>query len=1334
MKLNYVKTFFLFLLFLTIKDLSFYASANYKRTNITTRNGLSQNDISCIYQDQEGFIWIGTNDGLNRYDGYEYKTYRSNNSNLKSILILSIAEDHQGNLWIGTADKGLFVYLKEEDNFYALQDLVKGQNCPSSGTRLAIDKDNNIWSLNGENYNIYCFHFDKKSHQATIIKAYTKNNYADFHFTDLVANDNGVFISGNQGVYQLNNKNHSLIRVGDFNSWSPDLEVVNHNTLLVQTKENLYLYNCSTKKSTLLYRNIPDKGLMAYAKNTLWFSGEKGVYKATYNPIKQTLEPWIKMDQYNHLITRSIMIDREGSLWTGYLKQGIYKYSKNHKPFLLFNQIGNNHFSSLFQQDKNLWIGTEGSGAFLTELKNNKIHILNQLCKDRIVYDIKFIPYLNKLAISTEGYPLLLTDLKGKETTNYLLDVINSRTLLVDSCYLWLGNYHHGLYRYNMKEDKLQHYLPADGLPSVIVRNIMMDTKHNIWVATSKGLCIIPKKENTAKGIKIHSIINPELQNDYVLSILQDHNQHIWYSTLGNGLRKIKQVNPDYSVIYESYSQENGLSSNAIKAIEEDEEYRIWCSSNKGLNRINPQTHAVRVYDINDGLQDFEFNEFSSLKLSDQRLLFGGVRGINLFDPIHIKNDTTKSYPIITDFLVYNKSIQSNANYHTMSNKAIPLTDKITLTYQQNTFTLTFSALHFSNPHKNKFKYRLKNIDSEWVTPHTDIHEVTYSHLAPGTYNFELQASNGDHIWNSNTRKLQIVITPPFWATWYAYIFYGILIILTLLQILRTNKRRIERRYMVELAHLEKKKSEDLLEMKTRFFTNISHEFRTPLTLILSPIQTLLNDPELAKHKKWAKALPIMEHNGKILMRLINELMNFSKLEKNKLKLSLSQNDFIQVSQTICNQFNYWAKQKQIHLKCILPDEPIIYAFDPNLMEQIIYNLLSNAIKHTPTGGTVCYKIENYTDYFILKIADSGEGLSPEALTHVFERFYSKYSDVSKDIGGTGIGLHLTKSLIEMHKGTIWIKSEEGKGTTFFVKMPKFVKNLKAINIQENKNEALTTPIPAQVTKIIDTNKNNEKEEKKTQKLTLLLIDDYPDLLQLLTNLFKDEYLIKTATNGQEAWDRLDNLLPDLIISDIMMPHLNGLQLCEKIKNDERYAHIPIILLTAKSTKQDVAQGYYNDADGYCSKPFNNTVLKNMVRSILSNRQKMALHFREHFSLFSNEIKTTASDEKFMKKLLEYIKLNLANSDLVVDHICQHMGISSTILNKKLKSLVGLTTNAFIRHIRLKAAAEMLTTGEYNVTDVTYAVGFSDLKYFRECFKKEFGTLPQKYKTEHMPK
>ena len=221
----------------------------------------------------------------------------------------------------------------------------------------------------------------------------------------------------------------------------------------------------------MLYRNIPDKGLMAYAKNTLWFSGQKGVYKATYNPIKQKLDPWIKIDQYNHLITRSIMIDREGSLWTGYLKQGIYKYSKNHKPFLLFNQIGNNHFSSLFQQDKNLWIGTEGNGAFLTELKNNKIHILNQLCKDRIVYDIKFIPYLNKLAISTEGYPLLLTDLKGKETTNYLLDIINSRTLLVDSCYLWLGNYHCGLYRYNMKEDKLQHYLPADGLPSVIVRN-----------------------------------------------------------------------------------------------------------------------------------------------------------------------------------------------------------------------------------------------------------------------------------------------------------------------------------------------------------------------------------------------------------------------------------------------------------------------------------------------------------------------------------------------------------------------------------------------------------------------------------------------------------------------------------------------------------------------------------------------------------------------------------------------------------------------------------------------------------------------------------------------
>lgn len=1325
------------------KQLETSFGERYTFRTLNTRNGLSQNDVQDIYQDSRGLVWIATTDGLNRYDGYSFYRYGKDNSGLQSNLMLAIIEDDYGNLYVGTADKGLFVYKYDEDEFYCLNNQVTGNEILSYNVRnLYIDNEGAIWLYNGENHMVQRLTIDE-DYQISKLDTYSEEGHQQVAFNSFASVGHEFFAAGPRGVAVFDEQSNSFQSYITLGGGANNLQPVSDDMFFFTRGANVFLFNTYSKVKRVVAK-FPESGTLLYKNKKLWMLSNNAIYQAKFNPKTHTVGKIRKIDSYGDLLVRSGLIDRTGALWVGYLKEAIRLYDSNGKPFHHFNNIGNDHILAMLQSDrKHVWIGTEGSGLFYAKRVNDKsLQEITSHFKKKTIYDVEYSETLNKVLVAVEGAAVYAVNPDGTGPQPLISRLKNARVILADGEYLWMGTYHMGLYRYHTGSKQLLRFDVRDGLSSTIVRNLIFDKDKNLWVATAKGLCVIPNDQiHLRNKIEITPVHNTELRDHYVIPMMLDKEGHLWYGTLGDGLCRIDSLRDDMSVTYRQYTKKDGLSSQVIKAIQQDHQGLIWCSTNHGINSLNSLTGEILTYDVSDGLQDYEFNELSGLATSNGRLMFGGVNGLNSFYPSQIKRDSTLAKPCITDFLLFNKSIVGTPLTKTISGTNVIDSRKIKLNHDQNSFTFVFSALHYANPEKNKFYYRLVGEDKNWIEARRGIHEATYTNLSPGHYVFELRASNGDGIWNPKALTIDVRIDPPFWATWYAFVFYTLVFAVVAYYVWSRFKHRMERHHAIRLAQLERQKSQELLEDKTRFFTNISHEFRTPLTLILSPLQELLQDDEIMQNEKWGKAMQVMRHNGNSLMRLINELLNFAKVEKNKLKVNLHYHDFARMSYKLMEQFAFWAKEKGVVLVTKIPDHEISFFFDAHLMEQIIYNLVSNAIKHTPKEGEVTLAVLDKDSEVEIRISDSGAGISPELQQHLFERFFSKTSDASKDVGGTGIGLFLTKNLVEMHDGTINFESEEGQGTTFVVHIPKRILGHQEDakdneQVQTDGNTLVAAPVFEEDQDALLEEEPKpcgccDEDEQPSEPLKLLVVDDAPEICDVLVMLFEKDYQVSRAEDGQEAWDMLDELQPDIIVSDVMMPNMNGLQLCQRVKEDERFSHIPVILLTAKARQHDMAEGFSYDADGYCPKPFENTMLRNMVASILKNRQRVAKRF--HKTSKTTEIAqaaTTATDQRFLNKLIEYVENNLDRSNLVVDDVCKELGVTSTILNKKLRALLNTTTNAFIRSMRMKRAAQLLATGRYTVSDVTYDVGFNDLKYFRECFKKEFGVLPQKYKEE----
>ena len=1343
MKIKFLKLkLILFLIFIA----TFNSKASEYFTNpLSTRNGLSQNDVHTIFQDSRKFIWICTNDGLNRYDGYDFKIYNKGYKGLESSLIETIAEDKNNNLWIGTADKGLFYYNRLSDTFINIASLsnLPSQNFPNNTPRIFIDDQNStIWfyNTNSEFYKISLDKNFKKVTRITQFKAGTDGLRSTSIFSMIKDFTGRLWIGTSNGLHYYNYKTATFKSISTIPNQVYSLSIIDKSKIAINTEKKILIFdteNFSNKKSF----DISTDSRLLYANNQLWLASSTGIYIAEYNRLTNNFSGVSKIEEYNNWICNSLIMDANGVVWVGFGTAGIRQYKLNKKPFLHFGNespIGNNFISSIIQDRfGGLWVGTFGTGVFRfpqTPTKaQEKDFVKADFIKQNTIYTLAQSKISDNIYIGSEGANnnLYEYNINTKKLEPINITKASVRIIFTDSCFLWIGTYNDGLFRYNLTTKEILHINKGKDFPSNIVRNIIKDSKGNIWLGTSDGICVIPSANKYSKNLNVKLIhynngYENKVINEYVISICQSKDGNIWLGTLGDGIKVITNLNSDFKCELKTYTIDNGLSNNTIKNIIEDNNGNIWISTNKGLNKIDQKNGTVQLYDISDGLQDYEFNELSGTKCKNGAILFGGVNGLNLFYPNQMQIDTLPPTLVITDFLLAGQSVKVNEKY---DNKIVLSSDvsevkKIELSYNQNNFSFVFAGIHYLAPRKNQYRYKLNGFDIAWTKDASNNRIAKYTNIPPGEYQFLLEGSNNNGIWTKEPLVVQVIIHPPFWVTWYAYLIYVIILLAATIQFRNFLIKRQRQRNEVYIANLEKVRTKELMDMKVNFFTNISHEFRTPLTLILSPLQTFMSDLNIPESVRNNSAIKTIEHNANILLKLINHLLNITKHDQQKLEVQLKNKNFTEFIRQVIQQFDFLAQSQNISLKFKSNSTDVFTWFDPFLMEQILYNLISNAFKYTPTGGEINLLMVDSAENVILSISDTGIGISKEAQNHVFERFFSINSSEKSNTGSSGIGLALTKNLVELHHGTINFESELGKGTTFTLNLPKNFGN--GNNVQTIDKPNIITENILTVSDDNDSDLENEDLNK-----TLLVVDDNPQIITLLTGLFSSQYKVLSAENGQVALDIIYEFLPDIIISDVMMPVMDGLRLCKTIKNDIKISHIPIILLSAKASIDNQTEGYNYNADGYCPKPFDNNLLVALVNATYHNKQRLAQRFRGEIDISPTVITTTNSDEKFLRKLIKIIEDRIDDSTLTVEDLYSEVGMSANNLNKKLKALTNTTTKLFIRNIRLKRAAQLLKLQRFSVTDVAYEVGFSDLKHFRECFKKEFGVAPSDYKNEN---
>ncbi len=1325
---------FIFLIYILSHSTAQYS---YKIETMNTINGLAQNDVNAILQDSKGFMWIGTNGGLNKFDGYTFTLFDADNtgSKLNTGIINAIVEDKENNIWIGSGDRGLFMYNSDKESFQQIiNDKITGVI-----NSLSIDSNNILWI--GASKGV--FKLNLASTSTNIVSVCTfPNSTFDYNVRTVLSDRVCTFILNTFGSLYKSSSNSNKLKLVNTtkNSNATIVNIAKHNDkiLLLYNNGELYISDNQKEKFSKIISS-PISRILSTKNSGFYFETTKGLYFS--NIIRDQLTAPVSILKNENLKIKTMFLDDNNILWIGTYRSGIMMVKpvlKNFRHYKSTGQKGSISGDKVEQivedTKKNLWIATRSGGVDMLpagkENYNTNFHHIQSVknegialaepkepSKFKLIFgDLNGVNGISKFNVPDNLFRINFIA-QNKMNENYIMSIY------CDKSYFWIGYHSQGLVRLKSENQHsfmrfLHNEKDSTTISSDIIRSFCKDTKENLWIGTSNGISILTPPEQIKDNPKFIRLTNSAqkntLSNNYILPLHQSKDGSMWVGTFGGGLNRLR-LNDNLQVTENThYTTKKGLSDNTIKGIEEDEAGNIWVSTNRGINRINPSTGEVKNYDINDGLQDYEFSELSSCRRVNGELLFGGVNGFNAFFPNEIMDNLVEPKLQITNFVLFNKNVSplEKVNNKIILEHSISNTKSIVLNSNQNSFSFEFAALHFIAPQKNKYKFQLKGFDKTAINTTASNRIAKYTNLKPGKYKFLLWASNNDGIWIKNPICIDIEIMPPFWARWYAYLAYLIFTASLIWYIRRSIIVSQKQRFEILKANHESEQTQKMADLKMNFFMDISHEFRTPLTLIMAPLQKIIEENKERLNTEIYSKLLIIQSNAKSLYRLINQLLDFSKIEQEKLILHTNESDICAFTQQIFQQFKPWAEEKNIALRFSSNISSIQLWFDQGLMEQILYNILSNAVKHCRPDGHVSLDIKATEHNIIISVSDEGFGIPKNLESRVFDRYFSETDKNSQNVKGTGIGLSLTKSLVELHGGKIWFETEEDVGTTFYVEL--------------ELNKKITQP-----NNILKENNSFENKEDSTssndEKNTLLIVDDNNEIIELLVSIFSDNYIIITARDGEEAFDKCTLYLPDIVLSDVMMPKMDGITLCKKIKTDQRTSHIPVILLTARGTTDDFVEGMSVHADAYCPKPFDIKALKAILMSVIYNRSILRAKFKSNMSFIPSEIVTSTLDEKFLTKLLKVIDQNISNYDLTVEFIASEMGYDQEILNKKLKSITGQTTRPFIRIVRLKRAAELLKTKKYSISDVTYEVGFTDLKYFRECFKTEFGVSPSDY-------
>lgn len=1357
--------FFLFLFF------SFsYARSNPGISNLTfqqfsSSNGLPDDEVQQIYQDKSGYIWIGTRSGLFKYDGYkvrEYKSALSSPNLLTSNNIQCMVNDDRRQLWIGT-NNGLNILNEVTGEIRKI--MFRGWKSNNLISCLLARRNGRIWI--GTDGGLY--QYDPRTGKFGILFNISGNSTLPRSAVKSLMEDSkgDVWVgTWDKGLFRYDDTQKRFIEYPQFNPRKSTHSLCedSQGRIWIGTwNYGLYCLENPREMDRLQWKHYEKQdaqnGLVSnfiysleeeHASQTLWIGTSSGL--SILDLQKEEFTNYKYDDKQRHIPCNevtSILRDRSGLMWVSTIGGGALYTNTRVKPFhnVALESTGNRDLSTngirslMVDRENRIWAGT-GIYGF-------------------IIYDCS-----SKEIITWKQMP---------EFSDFSWVAVASCMLQRKSGDICIGTFGGGLISYR-KGEKAKSYATFYGdnfLNSDGIYSLCEDADGNLLIGSAAGLSVLTEK---GEGLSLNHISSTELEKGTIRSIIRGRNGSFWLGSSEHGVirlegnpaspsqlrlslynsknrklpvKGIQKVLRDSSGRVWATSPEGGLflydekedrflSVNAgfnipgelVYSIEEDKEGCLWLSTNYGLVRLKINKDltdfSTRTFTTTDGLQSNFYITQASCRHNDN-LYFGSYKGFSYFNPKDIDDNSDPAPVLITDIRIFNQPFASLApDVRKKISAQMPgFTNHITLSANQNNFSIEFSSLSYEDPKQNLYAYKLEGYDRDWQQADANHRLAYYNNLPSGTYTFHLKATNSSGIWHENPEVLSVVIKPPFWATWWAYVLYVFLIAGIIWYTYSELKRRAMLRNRLRLQDLEKEKIEELNHNKLQFFTNITHELMTPLTILSVTID------ELKSHvPKGFDHYSVMKNNIDRLMRLLQQILEFRKAETGNLKLRVSRNDIVAFVQREVESFIPLMKRKKLHISLVYDPESIIGYFDTDKLDKILYNLLSNAAKYNKEGGFIQINLSYGPDkdHINLVIKDNGHGIEPERQKGLFKRFYE--GDYRRfNTTGTGIGLSLTKDLVELHQGTIKVESSIGKGATFIVVLPidrSFFKEEEIDEMPREMIQPLQNPIPAQ----LDLNRVCEKENAPT----ILLIEDNEELLKLMSNLLGREYRILKASNGKEGIVILENEEVDLVVSDIMMPEMDGIEFCKFVKGEIDYCHIPIILLTAKNNEEDRMEAYDSGADAFITKPFHLTVLHARIRNLLKNKERTAKDFKKQLVFEMQELSYTSMDEDFLQRAIQCVHNHLNDSEFDQQQFVEEMGSSKSTLYKKLKSLTGLNTSAFIRNIRLKAACAIAEKNpSIRISELAYAVGFNDPKYFSSCFKKEFGMLPSEYIERFFP-
>ncbi|MCL1937381.1 MAG: ATP-binding protein [Candidatus Azobacteroides sp.] len=1325
----------------------------------TPNEGLSNSHIAQIYQDSQGYVWITTENGLNKFDGYNFTVYSeqpNDSTSLQGNYVYMVLEDSRGIFWVGSMG-GLLQYDRQKDCFhpFLIQDEVPFYL--DRVTWLLEDHNKNLWVSNPNN-GIICL--DAKTLKP---KFYNKRNSGisddiiDCAFEDsrgylwLGSYTNGVYLFNPQTGETEHFKSNPAIQgsLSDNRVFSIGEDASGH-VIIGTLGSGINIFDRVSQKFTSLKTGVSALENQIFSmkrdkKGNLWL-GTDGAGIIRYNPEGKKLPPIepiagcnLAKSKIHHLFE-----DKQGNMWVALYQKGILfipfsgSSFKNYgfNPFEPQQNIGTNCVISVLEDSSDcIWVGTDGDGLYRIHPNGQKIEhftsentknfpddVITALLedKDKNIWIGTYVNGVFRYNRKLQTFDSHYNDASTPHKLSY--NHVSSFAQYAKGT-LWIGLNGGGLNSLDLQTHQID-YFPADymnpkgtQLFSNWIYTLFLDSAGILWIGTFNG---VHQFDPQTKIFSNSALLTRHLNTNLIYTIHQDYKGDIWVGSFF-GLYHIRKETGQ--VVQKTTL--DGLPNDMINGIEEDDQHRLWLSTGNGLCRYNPETEEYLNFYAADGIQSNEFRRGSHYKGKNNRMYFGGINGLTCFTPQDVSSQGSLLHLAFTELLIYNEPVQAGKS--SILQKSLDESESIHLKYNQRSFTFQFAALEYSMPQRVRYYTQLENFDKRWRLVNNPNRSITYTNLNPGKYIFKVKATLDDvHFLE---REMTVMIAPPFWLTIWAKIFYAALLLLLGYFVYWYLNNRIRQQQVL----MEEERQKQLSESKLQFFTDISHEIRTPLTLILGPIEKLV---ENTKDEKMLSIYRMIHQNALRILRLVNQLMDLRAVDKGKLKLKVEKTSLDSFILKIMESFRELAISKQIHFSLILESIlPEIY-IDRDCIDKVIFNLLSNAFKFTDKGGTITIYLGIRDEQVEIRVEDTGIGIAKEYQPLIFDRFYQVQDKKNKMQMGTGIGLHLSKMMIQLHHGEIFVQSEPEKGSLFTIHLPLNEQTYKPEEFGNTAGEATAMMVQPslQIPEIyekdhLETGATTRKKKSETSSKyvqTVLLVEDDVSILNYIDSELSSKYKILRAANGKEGLNKALKYLPDIIISDIVMPEIDGLNLCKILKSNDKTCHIPIILLTAKTNVEQRIEGVEMGADSYIPKPFNMRHLETRVEKLLELRRKLKEKYQSSGS-GEVEINVVSADEKLLMKFNEKLREHISDPDLSVESISQELGLSRVHLNRRLKAITNESPGSYIRNFRLKQAALLLTKKKMSIAEVAYAVGFSSHAYFSNIFKDHFGISPSEY-------